>query len=74
MFIGSGNTSVVAKFENDGRLNLTGSGGAATGYALSVNGTGVLSTGRDLANITTIAMSYGGTFNAFTSSTTGGGQ
>ena len=52
VFIGSGNTSTVAKFENDGRLNLTGSGGAATGYALSVNGTGVLTTGRELANVT----------------------
>ena len=56
VWIGSGSTSAVAKLENDGRLNLTGSGGAATGYALSVNGTGVLSTGRALQNVTGLDM------------------
>ena len=52
VYIGNGASGIVSHFNTSGHLNLAGTGVSASGYALSVGNTGVLTTGRALHNIT----------------------
>ena len=52
VYFGNGASGSAAHFNSSGHLNLAGTGVSASGYALSVGSTGVLTTGRALHNIT----------------------